>query len=995
VRLHSLEVTAFGPFTDTVSVDFDRLAGAGLFLLSGPTGAGKTSVLDAVCFALYGDVPGDRSTAKRLRSDQAPLEAAPRVVLEATLSGRRFRLTRSPGWERPKKRGSGMTPQQPSVVVQELVGGDWITHTTRIDEAGHLVSGLLGMTLTQFTQVAMLPQGRFQAFLRAKSEDRKKLLQQLFRTQRFADVEQWLRERRIALRRRSDEVHQLVADVISRASEATDTPLPDGWDIQDLTLPAGAGELAGWLTELQASVKEQHDVEVTDAADAASMESESRSRLEEAKALAARRARVASASEEHADLLAGAEEHRLSVALVEAAGRAARVQPVASIAERARAQRDAAVAAAPASDDPAAALATARASLTSVSDDLAAARALLPVQDRLCVIGHQVTELDAERVRLAEELERAEERRTALPDELAALRTELAEARRAELRLPTLRARVEAHARTEELSDALVEARARHAQAKEQALAARERVLDVRQARLEGMAAELAGGLAVGASCPVCGSAEHPHKATPAAGAPDADAERQAQREADDASSEEHARAGHVRDLETRLDLARKQRGGDADRDADRDADDADDAADEGVETLEEDLDRALALAARLSDLERSVAAAEQSLDSLGRTLERLSARSSEVEATLRHLAEERGRLSERLTAALEGTDADDIAALVKELEGRCTSLRGDVERIDAAQRAEAALAEAETSLATACESAGFPDVEAALDAVLDETVVDDLTARIKHHDRRLAAVTAVLAETGAEEVLAQPEPDVSSLAEIHRAALDTLGAAQAALDRCVHRLARITALRKELADHLTLWEPLRAELELTSRLAQFAEGKGADNQLQMSLSAYVVAYRLTQVVAAANERLAAMSDRRYSLEHSVRRGAGDRRGGLSLMVRDDWSGEARDPATLSGGETFVVSLALALGLADVITHEAGGAMLDTLFVDEGFGSLDADTLDDVMDVLDGLRDGGRVVGVVSHVAEMRDRIPAQLRVTKQRTGSALAIAGA
>jgi exonuclease SbcC len=132
------------------------------------------------------------------------------------------------------------------------------------------------------------------------------------------------------------------------------------------------------------------------------------------------------------------------------------------------------------------------------------------------------------------------------------------------------------------------------------------------------------------------------------------------------------------------------------------------------------------------------------------------------------------------------------------------------------------------------------------------------------------------------------------------------------------------------------------------------------------------------------------MSDQRYSLEHTGRRGAGETRGGLSILVRDDWSGEARDPATLSGGETFVVSLALALGLADVVTQEAGGADLDTLFVDEGFGSLDADTLDDVLDTLDSLRDGGRVVGVVSHVAEMRERIPAQLRVTKSRTGSTI-----
>jgi exonuclease SbcC len=161
-----------------------------------------------------------------------------------------------------------------------------------------------------------------------------------------------------------------------------------------------------------------------------------------------------------------------------------------------------------------------------------------------------------------------------------------------------------------------------------------------------------------------------------------------------------------------------------------------------------------------------------------------------------------------------------------------------------------------------------------------------------------------------------------------------------------------------------------------------------------MRLSAYVLAYRLSQVVDAANARLAGMSDRRYSLEHVGRRGAGETRGGLSLVVRDDWSGESRDPATLSGGETFVVSLALALGLADVVAHEAGGADLQTLFVDEGFGALDAETLDDVLDILDTLRENGRAVGVVSHVAEMRDRIPVQLVVSKARSGSTLRVAG-
>jgi exonuclease SbcC len=155
-----------------------------------------------------------------------------------------------------------------------------------------------------------------------------------------------------------------------------------------------------------------------------------------------------------------------------------------------------------------------------------------------------------------------------------------------------------------------------------------------------------------------------------------------------------------------------------------------------------------------------------------------------------------------------------------------------------------------------------------------------------------------------------------------------------------------------------------------------------------MSLSAYVLAARLEQVAASASDRLLRMSSGRFTLLHSAQSAGGRARGGLTLRVLDAWTGLERDPATLSGGETFSASLALALGLADVVTAEAGGALLETLFVDEGFGSLDDDTLDDVMGVLDDLRDGGRTVGIVSHVADLRQRVPAQLRVDKGRHGS-------
>ena len=246
MRLHHLEITAFGPFADTVTVDFDALSEAGLFLLTGATGAGKTSVLDAVCFALYGDVPGDRASAKRLRSDQAAPEVAPRVTLEATLAGRRFRITRSPAWQRPKKRGTGTTSQQAAVTLVEHIDGAWRPLTSRLDEAGHLVSGLVGMTMTQFTQVAMLPQGRFQAFLRARSDERHQLLQQLFRTARFERIERWLRDHRLALAAVGLGHQRQVAEIVSRLCEATAAEAPEHWDLHDLTSVADSGELSAW-----------------------------------------------------------------------------------------------------------------------------------------------------------------------------------------------------------------------------------------------------------------------------------------------------------------------------------------------------------------------------------------------------------------------------------------------------------------------------------------------------------------------------------------------------------------------------------------------------------------------------------------------------------------------------------------------------------------------------------------------------------------------------
>jgi exonuclease SbcC len=286
---------------------------------------------------------------------------------------------------------------------------------------------------------------------------------------------------------------------------------------------------------------------------------------------------------------------------------------------------------------------------------------------------------------------------------------------------------------------------------------------------------------------------------------------------------------------------------------------------------------------------------------------------------------------------------------------------------------------------------AGFPDTGAAQAAVRDEAWQADAQERLRAAEQERVAVQTLLADPELDVVL-DPPADVAA-ADAALADADRAHAAAAGLAATTEAAAAaVAALAPELAAALDVLTPLEERADAVRRLADLVAGGGA-NTLRMSLSSFVLAARLEEVALAASERLLRMTQGRYSLVHTdTARGGG--RAGLGLLARDTWTGQDRETSTLSGGETFLASLALALGLADVVTAEAGGARIEALFVDEGFGTLDEDTLDEVMDVLDGLREGGRVVGLVSHVAELRQRIPAQVQVRKGRAGSRLAVLG-
>ncbi|MFE1931720.1 AAA family ATPase [Streptomyces sp. NPDC059474] len=513
--------------------------------------------------------------------------------------------------------------------------------------------------------------------------------------------------------------------------------------------------------------------------------------------------------------------------------------------------------------------------------------------------------------------------------------------------------------------------------AREGAAGARQNWLDLKEARLRGIAAELAAGLRAGEPCAVCGATEHPGPARPGAGHVD--------RTAEETALADHQRAEEVREEAERT------------RNALREAHAGAEATAEGEDAAE--LDRALAeLRAAYAEARDAAAdghAARAALDRAEgeharRTAQRQEAERRAAARTSRRetLARERAALLAELEQA-RGADAT-VAERAARLERQAGLLARAAEAVRGAEAAASRLKEADARLADAAYRAGFETPEQAAEAVLPPDRQREARRRLDAWQTESAAAAAELSDARVLAAAQAPPADPAAAQTAADAATRALREVSAADAAARTRCEDLDALSTQAVADARRLAPLRAEHDRIARLASLAAGTSTDNERRMRLEAYVLAARLEQVAAAASARLRHMSSGRYTLVHSDARSGGRGRSGLGLHVIDAWTGSERDTATLSGGETFSASLALALGLADVVTDEAGGVRLDTLFIDEGFGSLDEQTLEEVMDVLDSLRERDRTVGIVSHVADLRRRIPAQLEVVKGREGSAV-----
>ncbi|HEX4805467.1 MAG TPA: SMC family ATPase, partial [Conexibacter sp.] len=570
MRLHRLRLTAFQAFAGAEEVDFDALGESGLFLLHGDTGAGKTTLLDAVCFALYGQVPGARARDARLRSDHASPDVRTEVELEATLRERRLRVVRRPQQERPKLRGEGTTTEHHACTVEELdpASGEWTVLAARADEARHELDALLGMTCDQFCQVVLLPQGEFATFLRADSGERQAVLERLFGTDRFARVEQWLNDRRKAAWAELQTASQAVRELIAVIAEVAGEPSPDEPEL-----------FAEWVAGLgvRADAERVSAAGARTAATAARADAEAA--LAAARELAERRARHAEAVEE----LATWEERRPARDAAEAQLAAARrAAPLAALLATGPVVVRGSYAPPNNHTSPVAL----RARAAEARGEAGALDALVAVEARLAVADAELAKLTAAADEAAARaqaaaaaIEEAAGRRASLDADVTAAREARERAERLQTEAQTMRDRAAAAAERDALAATLTQAEDARRQAVDAEQHAHAAWLDLRERRLAGMAAELAAALQPGEPCAVCGSTDHPAPAhaahaDPAAaslplddrtpGPPLADQEQQAQ-EAHAKAAEARATAEkHVATTEAAHAAARAVAGGDA-----------------------------------------------------------------------------------------------------------------------------------------------------------------------------------------------------------------------------------------------------------------------------------------------------------------------------------------------------------------------------------------------------------------------------------------------
>ena len=921
-----LTLSAFGPYAAQTTLDLEKLGKGGLYLITGDTGAGKTTLFDAITYALYDHSSSGIREGSMLRCKYADDKTPTFVELEFEVHGVRYTVRRNPEYQRPKARGEGMTTEKADAT---LTYPDDRPPVTKAKDVTAAVQKIIGLDYNQFSQIVLIAQGQFTKLLNASTEERSRIFRKLFRTQRYAQLQERLQAEASALNQQRTAQNAKLDSLLGGLQFAPDDP--DAEALRTLcaqTVPETALALLDTLTARQAAALEEAGT-----------------------ALHTTEAQLDTVQQQ---LGAAAQAQRLAQQLAARQAELAAAKPALDAA-RAEADRHAGDAV----------------QLDALTAQVTQAQSALAAYDALDAVCRQQTEArDAARLAAAQ----AQKRRTQLDSlnaALAAAETELAALADADTRLLALQNRSaqltqrgEALAKLEQrLADCQRQAKAAHkAQESYRAAAAaqdeaRARRDALERAFLDAQAGLLAESLTEGVPCPVCGSTHHPARAL----------------------------LPHTAPTQTQVEAARQSAA-----EADRQAQTASAAA------------------------QSALAAANEAKTSLRRDAETLlPERFTTPEGTVPLTFALMTNVLAEEAAALQ-TEQADCAAQYRQTDADCrrkAQLEADRQAKTRQRPAlEQAAAEADRSAAAQNASADalegqiaerraalpYPrraDAQAALDKLEADrralrTGMDTAQRKLKQAEQAVAAAEAAVEALTAQQTAAQKELPACSAEELTAQQAELTAARETLRSREKQLSAQLLPNRKTAAQYRAAAEArqaLESRWQWVSALAATAGGTLTSKQ-KIKLEAYIQMNYLDRILRYANTRLMQMTAGQYELE---RIGAENQRSqsGLDLGVIDHYNGTRRSVKTLSGGESFKASLALALGLSDEVQSSAGGIRLDTLFLDEGFGSLDEESLELAIRVLSGLTEGDRLVGIISHVGALKDRIDRQVVVRKARTG--------
>lgn len=1010
MRPLKLRLAAFGPFPDQEEIDFTQLGYAPFFLINGPTGCGKSTVLDAICYGLYGATTGNERTGDQMRSDRAAESTVTYVDFEFELGCKQFRIGRKPEQWLPKQRGPGFTRHIHSACLEQWQDDAWVTLAAKPNQVNTMIQDLIGLSADQFRQVMVIPQGKFRDLLLASSRDREQIFGQLFSTEIYRQLETALADKASGIRKEKESYDQQLKGILDLVGVANENELIQSRDQLAPIIKQMSIDCDAYTTALDRA-KQNHQHQIYVAGRFALRETllkqiqaheSQRSEIDnirKARDRAQQAQKIAHINQAHID-----SQHKLASwkrKVKELAQQKSVLIQQLEQAKRVFYTANKALDVKPKLQQDCFELEQQRARMEEIESLQQRLDSLIQEQNRL---DRDLEKQEENQRRYQAKLVELEQQSTLANDaqqKVIAVRLELEKLSAVKKRYDKVSVFKQQQAKLNRELDAVQHAREAQRVAEQQANLS---ALTLEANWLLNQAAEIAKTLEDDQACPVCGSVEHPNPAR-------FSGDMITKQTVDSARLVARDAALKLKDIDNKIQSLNQER-----RRIEQELGSIE------VEITGEWMGTEQELDCQCEHLNQQVI--ELTRFDLPTILQRLEKGKSIVEQGVeQRRALDKQRESNHLTIAGYRAQLDTLnrgntrESNREKIDIELNNLRQKIAQLEQSfEKAQQQVSQFETQLTVvetqltagevecsqwlvqhnsdekmwhqALTDSQFDDQYAYQNAYKSHQEIESLSADIKHFDdlqTKLSSQLEPLTLELSDQVLPnliESERNIASINQRLSACNQALSEQKSRYDALRQASSRLELLKEK---NLRLDE----EYKVLGTLSDVANGK---NHLRISLHRFVLGVLLDDVLMQASVRLLAMSSGRYRLIRKNERSKGNASSGLDLLVEDSYTSKTRDVATLSGGESFIAALALALALSDVVQAHSGGVRLDTLFIDEGFGSLDTESLDLAMQTLIDLQQGGRTIGIISHVNELKEQMTCRIDIQHSQHGSKISL---